>query len=121
MNADFKHKSISDAVLCCFYTVYNSLGYGFLERVYEKALLHELTKRGIAALQQFPIHVYYDGTTVGEYVADIVVDNSIILEIKAVKTLLTEHEAQILNYLKATEFEVGLLLNFGPNRLLNFN
>lgn len=114
MNADLKHKDISDAVLCCFYTVYNSLGYGFLEKVYENALVHELTKRGIAVLPQFPIKVYYEGKAVGEYCADLVVENAIIVEIKAAKTLLVEHEAQLLNYLRATEIEVGLLLNFGP-------
>jgi GxxExxY protein len=114
MNADLKHKDISDTVLCCFYAVYNSLGYGFLEKVYENALVHELTKRGIAVVRQHPISVYYDGTAVGEYFADLVVENSIIVEIKAAKCFLAEHEAQILNYLKATKLEVGLLLNFGP-------
>jgi len=114
MNADFKHKSLSDIVLCCFYTVYNSLGYGFLEKVYENAMVHELTKRGVTSLSQFPIAVYYDGEAVGYYFADLVVENSVIVEIKAAKTLVVEHEAQMLNYLKATEIEVGLLLNFGP-------
>jgi GxxExxY protein len=114
MNADLKHKDLTDAVLCCFYTVYNSLGYGFLEKVYENALLHEFAKRGIAAVSQSSIIVYYDGKAVGEYFADLVIENSVIVEIKAARNILSEHEAQLLNYLKATDIEVGLLLNFGP-------
>lgn len=114
MNADLKYKNLTDAVICGFYTVYNALGYGFLEKVYENALLHELVKREISALPQSPIAVYYDGKAVGEYFADMVIENSIIVEIKAVKSLAVEHEAQLLNYLRATEIEVGLLLNFGP-------
>lgn len=89
------------------------IGYGFLEKVYENALLHELHKGGIPAVSQFPVQVIYDGKVVGEYIADIVVSNSVIVEIKAAKTLLDEHEAQLLNYLRATDLEVGLLLNFG--------
>ena len=114
MNADFKYKELTDAVICCFYNVYNALGYGFLEKVYENSLLLELTTRGIAALSQSPIAVLYDNKIVGEYFADLVVENSLIVEIKAARNILPEHEAQLLNYLKATEIEVGLLLNFGP-------
>jgi GxxExxY protein len=114
INVDLKYKELTDAVICCFYNVYNTLGYGFLEKVYENSLLFELKKSGLNALQQYPISVYYKGNIVGEYCADILVDNNIIVEIKAVKTLLPEHEAQLLNYLKATNVEVGLLLNFGP-------
>jgi len=109
-----KHGLLTDAVICCFYSVYNALGYGFLEKVYENSLLHELTKRGIHAEAQTPITVLYDGMVVGEYYADMLVDNNLIVEIKAARSLLPEHEAQLLNYLKATEIEVGLLLNFGP-------
>ena len=97
-----------------FYDVYNKLGYGFLEKVYENALLMELEKKGLAAESQKPITVTYDGRAVGEYFADIFVEDAIIAEIKAVKNLSAEHEAQVLNYLKATDIEVGLLLNFGP-------
>jgi GxxExxY protein len=109
-----KHDLLTDAVISCFYTVYGVLGYGFLEKVYENALRFEFEKRGIQAEFQFPIAVRYDGKVVGEYVADIVVNNCLIVEIKAVKCLLPEHESQLLNYLKATDIEVGLLLNFGP-------
>ena len=110
-----KHKSLTDAVLCCFYTVYNTLGYGFLEKVYENALLIELEKRGIKAQAQYPITVFFDDKPVGEYFADILVEGVVIIEIKAARSILPEHEAQLLNYLKATEMEVGLLLNFGPS------
>jgi GxxExxY protein len=109
-----KQGELKDAVICCFYTVYNNLGYGFLEKVYENALMHEMEKRGIAAEAQFPVTVRYDGKVVGEYFADIAVRQSLIIEIKATRALLAEHEAQLLNYLKATNIEVGLLLNFGP-------
>ena len=109
----YKHTDLTEAVICCFYTVYNTLGYGFLEKVYENALLLELRKRGIPAVSQYPIMVYYNGTVVGEYVADILVGDSVLIEVKAAKQLAPEHTAQLLNYLKATEIEVGLLLNFG--------
>jgi GxxExxY protein len=109
-----KHKDLTDFVICAFYTVYNALGFGFLEKVYENALVHELRKRDVAVSAQLPITVRYDGVAVGEYYADIVADDSLIIEVKAVKNLLPEHEAQLLNYLKATDKEVGLLLNFGP-------
>ena len=110
---DYKHSELTNAVICCFYTVYNALGYGFLEKVYENALLIELTKRGINAVAQRPIKVYYNEAIVGEYFADILVEETLLIEIKAAKSLAPEHHAQLLNYLKATEIEVGLLLNFG--------
>ena len=119
MNAEktdfYKHKELTDAVICCFYTVYNTLGYGFLEKVYENALLIELEKRGIRAQPQFPVPVYYDGKSVGEYFCDILIEDVVIVEIKATRNLVPEHEAQLLNYLRATDKEVGLLLNFGPS------
>ncbi|MGD0845464.1 MAG: GxxExxY protein [Geobacteraceae bacterium] len=110
----YKHRELTDTIICCFYTVYNTLGFGFLEKVYENALLAELEIRGISALAQSPISVFYGNRQVGEYFADILVDNKVIVEVKAVKNLASEHDAQLLNYLKATDFEVGLLLNFGP-------
>ena len=119
MNAEkadfYKHKELTDAVICCFYTVYNTLGYGFLEKVYVNALLIELGKREIRAQTQFPIPVYYDGKLVGEYFADILIEDAVIVEIKATRSLVPEHEAQLLNYLRATDKEVGLLFNFGPS------
>ena len=95
--------------------VYNKLGYGFLEKVYENALMIEFKKQSIPAISQSPVRVLYEGCIIGEYFADIVVDNKVLVEIKATKYLVKENEAQLLNYLKATDIEVGLLLNFGPN------
>ena len=119
MNADnvvneLKHGNITEKILATFFRVYNVLGYGFLEKVYENALLIELKKLGLPAVAQLPIRVFYDNMVVGEYFADLLVDNAIIIEIKAAKTIIPEHEAQLLNYLKATQLEVGLILNFGP-------
>jgi GxxExxY protein len=107
------HEEITQAILKAFYTVYNALGYGFLEKVYENALAHELGKMDLAVQQQMPIQVTYDGLLVGEYFADLVVGGKVIVELKAAEALRPEHEAQLLNYLKATEMEIGLLLNFG--------
>jgi len=110
----YKHSDLTDQIIGAFYAVYTTLGYGFLESVYVKALMIELKKRGLNARDELPIRVHYDGQLIGEYFADLVVNELVILEIKAAKALATEHEAQLLNYLKATPYEVGLLLNFGP-------
>jgi GxxExxY protein len=112
--ADFKHTDLTEQIIKAFYTVYNTLGYGFLEKVYVNAIIIELQKAGIQASSQVAIQVYYDGKVIGEYFADIIVGNCVIVEVKAAKNLTIEHEAQLLNYLKATKREVGLLLNFGP-------
>jgi GxxExxY protein len=106
-------QKLSNQVIHCYYKVYNTLGYGFLEKVYEKALYLELLNNGINCKRQCPIKVYYNGTIVGEYYADIIVEDSIILELKAAEALVIEHEYQLVNYLKATEIELGILLNFG--------
>ncbi len=110
----YKHAEITDKIIAAFYKVYNTLGYGFLEKVYENALTIELCKLGMEVKAQAPIKVFYEGEVIGEYFADFVVANAIIIELKAAKVLAEEHEAQLLNYLKATPYEVGLLLNFGP-------
>ena len=99
---ELKHGNITEKILAAFFRVYNVLGYGFLEKVYENALLIELKKLGLPAVAQRPIRVFYDNMVVGEYFADLLVDNAIIIEIKAAKTIIPEHEAQLLNYLKAT-------------------
>jgi len=109
-----KHKALTEDIIGAFYAVYNKLGYGFLEKVYENAMIIELEKRGIPVEQQAPLMVLYDGKVIGEYFADLLVDGKVIVEIKAAKNLALENEAQLLNYLKATEMEVGLLVNFGP-------
>ena len=110
----YKHSKLTEEIIGAFFTVYNALGYGFLEKVYANALKLELERRGLKAKQEFPIVVRYLEQVVGEYYADLVVNDLVIVEIKATKILLQEHEAQLLNYLKATPYEVGLLLNFGP-------
>ncbi|WGF92207.1 GxxExxY protein [Aequorivita marisscotiae] len=107
------HEDISDKIIKAFYKVYNSLGYGFLERVYENAMMIELRKMGLIVQKQMPINVFYEKQQVGKYFADIVVEERIIIELKAAENLCEEHEFQLLNYLKATEIEIGLLLNFG--------
>ncbi len=110
----YKHKDLTEKIIMAFYNVYNTLGYGFPEKVYENALMMELGKLGLSAKAQFPIQVFYEGKIVGEYFADILVEDRILIEIKAAKNISLENEAQILNYLKATRIEVGLLMNFGP-------
>src|SRR5262245_2522366 len=111
---EYKHTEITEQIIRAFYTVYNTLGYGFLERVYVNALLLELNKLGLTVANEVAIDVLYAGKVVGEYFADLVVNGIVIVEVKAARGLAQEHEAQLLNYLKATHFEVGLLLNFGP-------
>ena len=110
---EYLYSDITSEVLNAFYDVYNELGYGFLEKVYKNALFNELTQRGIKCQKEYPISVYYKGICVGDYYADIMIEDKIILELKAVKTILPEHIAQLNNYLRATNAEVGLLLNFG--------
>ncbi len=103
----------TDLLIKCFYKVYNTLGYGFLEKVYERALVIELQKHGMNCTTQVPISVFYGNELVGEYYADVLVNDEIILELKTALTIAPEHEAQLINYLKATEIEVGYLFNFG--------
>ena len=110
----YLHSEITDIVIKCFYTVYNKLGFGFLEKVYENALLIELKEAGLHAAAQIPVQVYYKDKKVGSYFADILVENKVILELKAGEGLIIEaHGLQLLNYLRATEIEVGLILFFG--------
>jgi GxxExxY protein len=114
MTFEGKHSELTGEILGAFYNVYNRMGYGFSEKVYGNALAIELRKYGFKVDQQKQICVYYDNLPVGEYFADVLVNGVVILELKAVRELLPEHEAQLLNYLKASLVEVGLLLNFGP-------
>jgi len=109
-----KYKELTENIIKIFYRMYSKLGYGFLEKVYENAMMIELKKEGIPASPQFAIEVSYENEVIGEYFADILVDHKVIVEVKAAKSLAVENEAQLLNYLKATPMEVGLLLNFGP-------
>ena len=106
-------EQLTGEIITAFYIVYNKLGYGFLEKVYEKAVLIELKKRNFDCGAQAPIEVLYEEQPVGLYFADILVNDAVIIEIKATENLCEEHEFQLINYLKATKNEVGLLLNFG--------
>ena len=110
---DMLHKELTDRIIACFYKVYTNLGYGFLEKVYENAMLIELNKNGLKVISQYPIKVNYNGVSVGEYFADIIVEDKVIIELKASANLVPENILQLQNYLKATNIEVGLLLNFG--------
>ena len=112
---ELKHKDITDKILHAFFkVVYPKLGYGFLEKVYENAMAIALRNMGLEVQQQVKITVYFQGQVVGEYFADLLVENVVVVELKAISKLTETHEAQLLNYLRATPYEVGLLLNFGP-------
>jgi len=110
---DLISKELIDIILTQFYRVYNDLGYGFLERVYQNALYFALTSEGLKCEVEKPIKVFHDGHVVGDYRADLLVEDCVILELKACEDINPAHEAQLINYLKATEIEVGYLLNFG--------
>ncbi|MFK7972858.1 MAG: GxxExxY protein [Bacteroidia bacterium] len=112
---NYNHSDITGIVIKAYYAVYNRLGYGFLERVYHNAMLIELAKYDLNAKSEFPIEVFYEGKKVGMYFADLIINDCVIVELKASKTLELAHEAQLTNYLRATFVEVGLLLNFGKS------
>jgi GxxExxY protein len=114
----FKSQEITEKIIGVFYDVYNELGYGFLEPVYEQAMHIALTQAGLQVKVQVPIAVYFRECQVGEFRADILVNDSVLLELKAAKALDPIHEAQLLNYLRGTSIEVGLLFNFGPKPAL---
>jgi GxxExxY protein len=115
--APIAYKELSFQIMAAVFEVHNNLGPGFLEKVYEAALMAELTLRGIEAEAQKPLTVQYKGIEVGSYCSDIVVNGQILLELKAVEALNKAHEAQVLNYLKATGFKLGILINFGKERV----
>ena len=111
------YKEVTEKIIGCAYRVYNKMGFGFLESVYEKCLLIELRKAGLDAEPQKPITVYYDNEIVGDFVADIIVNDDIILELKSVRRLAAAHEVQLVNYLVATQKPLGLLINFGESKV----
>jgi GxxExxY protein len=115
MNSDnnYIHSDLTEMVIGCAYEVHNQLGYGFLEKVYENAMMIALLEKGLAASQQSPVNVHFKEKVVGEYFADIIVGKEVIIELKAVSELSKVHEVQLVNYLKATGIKVGLLINFG--------
>ncbi len=110
---NYIHSELTDKIIGCAYDVYNQLGFGFMEKVYENAMMIKLPQKGLEVVQQAPINVYFEDKLVGEYFADILVNNKIILEFKAVSSLSKAHEVQLVNYLKATGIKVGLVINFG--------
>ena len=110
---EYLHQDLTERIIKCFYEVYNQLGYGFLEKVYEHSMMIELAREDLQTRNQVPINVQYKGELVGDYFADIIVNDVVILELKAAESVVEEHELQLINYLKATNVEVGLLLNFG--------
>lgn len=116
MDADkhgFKHGEITEKIIRVFYEVYNELGHGFLESVYEKSMEVALSSMGLKVCRQIEIPVWFRGKQVGDFSADMLVENCVLIELKAARALDSAHSAQLLNYLRATEIEVGLLLNFG--------
>ncbi|MDA1054691.1 MAG: GxxExxY protein [Planctomycetota bacterium] len=112
-----KHEEITGLVIGCAFEVINELGAGFLESVYEKALLLALRQKGLTVVAQHPIQVMFRNQSVGDFFADLFVEGKVIVELKAVKAIAPEHQAQIINYLNATGIEVGLLINFGTPKL----
>ena len=111
---ELKHGELTEQIIGVFFDVYNKLGYGFLESVYEKAMIIALNTAGVNCEAQVPVKVYYEGHNVGDFKADIIAEGTVILELKAAKNIEDAHISQTLNYLKATNIEVGLILNFGP-------
>jgi len=112
-----KHMDLTEKIIGCTYHVYNKMGFGFLESVYEKCLLIELKKAGLKAEVQHPITVFYDDEVVGEFEADVIVEDAVILELKSVRRVVKAHEVQLVNYLTATKKDVGLIINFGERKV----
>jgi len=112
-----EYEEITETIIGCAYRVYNKMGFGFLESVYEKCLLIEMRKAGLDTETQKPITVYYDGEVVGEFVADMIVNDAIIIELKSVRRIIKAHEIQLVNYLVATGKPLGLILNFGERKV----
>jgi GxxExxY protein len=113
MNADLKHRELTQKIIGVFYEVYNELGHGFLESVYQKSLCLALNEAGFKVHSPVDIPVYFRGRQVGDFEGDVLVEKCVLLELKAVRTLDSSHQAQLLNYLRATDIEIGVLLNFG--------
>lgn len=111
---NYLHSELTDKILHCVHEVHRKVGYGFLEKVYENALMILFNKAGLKARQQVPVTVKFDGEVVGDYIADIMIEDAVVLELKAITELASIHEVQLVNYLKASGVRVGLLINFGP-------
>lgn len=114
-DSNYLHSHLTDQIIRAFYNVYNQLGFGFLEKVYENAMIVELVEMGLNVEQQKKVDVYYKDNNVGHYLSDLIVENKVIIEVKAAENICPEHECQLINYLKASDKEVGVLLNFGKH------
>lgn len=114
MSDNLKHSEVTNLIIKAYYQVYNKLGYGFMEKIYHRAMILELQNYLTDVVSQKNLKVYYEGVEIGNYYADLVVNGCVIVELKAVGTITTEHEVQLVNYLKASNIEVGIILNFGP-------
>jgi GxxExxY protein len=114
VDSNYKHSELTEKIIGIFYQVYNELGFGFLESVYRKSLQYALEQEGITAEAEAPIAVYFRGRNVGDFRADLVVNGSILIELKTADRIIPAHEAQALNYLRGSSLEVALILNFGP-------
>jgi GxxExxY protein len=112
-----KHGNLTETILGCCFDVMNELGTGFLEAVYKKALVIALQQKGLNVQEEVPFDLYFRGVRIGRYIADIVVENKVVIELKCCKNLLPEHQAQVINYLKASKLTVGLLVNFGQRKI----
>ena len=112
-----KHAELTEKIIGCAYKVYNTMGYGYLESVYEKCMSIELEKIGLTANFQVPIKVFYAEENVGDFIADILVEDVVIVELKSVRTIIRVHEVQLVNYLKSTGKDIGLILNFSENKV----
>jgi len=112
-----KYHKITEKIIGCAYQVHNQIGFGFLESVYEKCMLIEMKNAGLKAVNQQPVKVFYDGEIVGDFIADIIVEDQIILELKSVRHIAAVHEQQLVNYLTATHKDIGLIINFGEKKV----
>ena len=110
-----EHEELTHKIIACAYKVFNQLGFGFFESIYRKAMVIELTKAGLRVEEEKPLKVYYDGHVVGNFSADLVVEDTVVVELKSVQNTVNQHEVQLVNYLNAIEEEIGLLINFGPS------
>jgi len=115
--ADLQHAELTQKIIGCAYAVHNKMGFGFQESVYEKCMLIELEKAGLKAIAQQPVRVFYEGRDVGDFAADLLVEDKVIVELKSVRHLTLAHEAQLVNYLVAMRMPLGLLINFGEERV----
>jgi len=114
INSNYKHSELTDLIVAVFYDVYNELGFGFLESVYRNSLRLALLDKGLTVEQEVPVTVFFRGQNVGDFRADLVVNGTIFLELKTAEQIVAAHESQVLNYLRSTALEPGLILNFGP-------